>query len=198
MASFDIGEIDKMSGGTDVPAATTSSSNASFNIDDIENMSKEQPKTMAGTPAKWNTPKSSSKFDDTVAAALTSQVSGIGAGILKGWRGISVLATGGSLNDAVASMDEPNLFGAGLKAEAYQPDAGSGAEKINKAMASPYNPINYPADIGGYAGGKLAEAGYPKLATAVDIGAQVGIPIGVAKGLSMAKSQVTKGAYSPK
>jgi hypothetical protein len=124
-------------------------------------------------------------------------VSGIGAGILKGWRGISVLATGGSLNDAVASMDDPNLFGAGLKAEAYQPDAGSGAEKINKAMASPYNPINYPADIGGYAGGKLAEAGYPTLATAVDIGAQVGIPIGVAKGFSMAKSPVTNGAYSP-
>jgi hypothetical protein len=204
MGTFDPTQLESMLGAsapadTSIPVQT-----GTFNPSALESKINAQPesvpaqKPMANAPAKWQMPKNQTGFSNELAAPVLSMASSIGAGIVNGWRGISALATGASLNDAIEAMKEPNLFGAGLRAEAYQPEAGSTGEKINQAMASPYNPLNYPADIGGYVGGKLADTGHPALAAVADVGAQFAIPVGVAKGFSMMKGvpKVPTSAYS--
>ena len=160
-------------------------------ISDAINTHQPEPKAMANAPAKWTPPKSSSGFDDSIASSLLTQASGIGSSIIGGWKGIAQLAQGNGLQAASNAIREEQQRGT------YQPEAGSGGAKMNQAMASPLNPLNYPAAVGGFVGNKLAEAGQPELAAIADVGAQFAIPVGVAKGLSMSKGvSFPKGGYA--
>lgn len=152
--------------------------------------SHDEPKQLSGAPAKWQLPKIDASFSNTLAAPLLTQVSGIGASIIGGWKGLAQLAQGNGVEAAANAIREEQ------QRRTYQPEEGSSGQQVNKALASPYNPLNYPAEIGGYVGTKLAESGHPILATAVDVGAQFGIPIAIAKGLSMAKSPITSSGYT--
>lgn len=196
MGTFDPKELESVLGAsapTDTSATTLSST---FNPDALEakistiEEPKEEIKQMANAPAKWTAPKIDSKFSDTLAAPLLTQVSGIGSSIIGGWKGLAQLAQGNGLEAAANAVREEQQKGT------YQPEAGSSGEKVNQALASPYNPLNYPAEIGGFVGNKLANAGQPELATLADVGSQVAIPIGVAKGLSMVKAPVTSTGYA--
>lgn len=103
---------------------------------------------------------------DLVGAA-SRMVRGVGANILGGYEGIRVLANGGSAADAQAAVRVTVERGTG------SPDT-PGGEKIESAMQSPYNPLNWLGLVAAKAGqATLDVTGSPALATAVDTGLNV-------------------------
>lgn len=84
-----------------------------------------------------------------VAETGLNVISGLGASLIGGWRGLSELARGGSMEDAAKAIDEE------VHSRTYQPQTVGG--KVGaEIMASPYNPLNWWERGADWAGGKVA------------------------------------------
>ncbi len=96
------------------------------------------------------------------AEAALNAASGIGAGIIGGWRGLATLATGGSVDEAAKAVEQE------MQDRTYQPVTPVG-QKATALLASPVNPMNWPAMLGKKAGDATLEAtDSPGAATAVE------------------------------
>lgn len=94
-------------------------------------------------------------------------VTGLGSSAYGGWKGLATLATGGSIDDAAnAVRDAQDKY-------TYHADPNSESGQIENQFNSKYNPLNWPGVAGGYAGEKLADAGYPGLGAATNAGVTV-------------------------
>lgn len=97
---------------------------------------------------------------ETAAHLLT----GIGSTIIGGWRGLSEIARGGSLADAANAVREET------EKRTYQPESAGGKAGA-EALASDYNPLNWPGMLAKKAGEKAQDLGAsPGVATAIETG----------------------------
>ena len=123
-----------------------------------------------GAPAE--APKAASKPSSDSPTSIISPldvvkgagniVSGLGASIVGGWRGLAALASGAGLEGAAQATTEAQQAGT------YQPE-GAGAEKVTAAIASPANPMNWVGAFGKKAGEVANELGAgPGLSTAIE------------------------------
>lgn len=103
-----------------------------------------------------------------------NQATALGSSIVAGWRGIAELAQGHSLKDAVDTIRGQQGSGT------YEPSTPA-SQGVVGALASPYNPLNWPAEGGKIVGGKLADAGYPGAGAAVESVATIA-PLALARG----------------
>ena len=103
-----------------------------------------------------------------VAEFVANQATGLGSAIMGGWRGLSALASGAGLDEAVRQVHAPELAGGG-RAEVYQPETKAG-QAASAVAALPGEAIGY---VGKKAGQATMEAtGSPAAATAVETAAQ--------------------------
>lgn len=127
----------------------------------------EQPRTPA-TPPKLSArlaPPDVGSAVDGLGSVVANQVSGIGANIVGGWRGLSTLLTGGSMDDAANNARDY------ASAHTYQPEEGTAAARNVQSFASPANPMNYPGAVSDWAGGKVTDlTGSPTLGALVTTG----------------------------
>jgi hypothetical protein len=94
-----------------------------------------------------------------------NQLTGLGAQIVGGWRGLATLATGGTMDDA--ANDTRQYVGD----HTYQPDAGTTGAKAVQAFGSDYNPLTWIPKAANFAGEKTAEVtGSPAIGAAVNTG----------------------------
>ncbi len=96
------------------------------------------------------------------ASVVANQVSGIGASIIGGYRGLYELARGGSLDDASAAVHQE------VSQRTAQPEPGTLAATSVENFNSPWNPMTWP--------GLLAKKGGE---TAQDLGASPAVAAGV-------------------
>jgi hypothetical protein len=115
----------------------------------------------ARKPAEKKPAETATPGGDAADQIIRTMVQNTGAGIIAGWRGMSTLATGGTLEDASANVNEE------LENRSYHPDS----EKIARILASPYNPMNWV----GMAGKKAGEISQ-------DLGASPAVSAGVETG----------------
>lgn len=149
----------------------------------------------AAAPAKKGSVDRFSREGDSMEGAAVPvgvaahSVSGIGATILGGWRGLATLATGGSLEDAAQSVHQTAERGT------YHPDEGTGAGKVMEALASPKNPLNWPGVAAHKAGEVVADTtGSPAAGAAVETAGNVLIPGVVLKGAGKAAGALRRSA----
>lgn len=119
----------------------------------------------------------------------------IGTGLLSsvygGLKGLVMLGTGSGVDAAANAVTQAQ------QDYTYQPPQGSDAARVAQVLDSSANPLTWPAKAGDYAGGKLAEAGYPAAGAAVNAGLSVlGAPA-VLKGASMARAPISKLLNAP-
>lgn len=118
-----------------------------------------------------------------MAGSAVGGLAGIGAG---GYELARQKLSGEPLNKDLAVDKAAALSGKVQNAMTFEPKTEYGKEgmsALSGVMSSPYNPLNYGRVLNEYTGAsnKLAEAGYPAAATAVDIGADVAAGLGVGK-----------------
>lgn len=101
----------------------------------------------------------------TVFDVANHAFTGIGSGIIGGWRGLTTLASGGTLDDAANAVREEQ------ENRTLQPEAGSKAEKVVEAFGSDYNPLTWIAKGAKKAGEVSQDLGASAgTATAVETG----------------------------
>lgn len=125
--------------------------------------------------------------------AMTTQATGIGHAIMGGWAGLKRLAETGDWDEAARAVTEPERAGMPA-ARTYQPEAGSDASKINEAVASPWNPMNWPDVAGNWAGERLADVGMPGTGAVVRTAANA-LPLVLG---ARAGARTTLGEVAPK
>ena len=127
-----------------------------------------------------------------LVTGLGSTVAGGVKGVVKGTEAfVDKLFHGGTLAE---SRDAGVNAGANAVRQVqqdytYQPKEGTAsADLVRNFDTSSYNPLNWPSQVGSYAGGKLADVGLPALGAAANAGITVfGAPLAV-KGLSKLSS----------
>jgi hypothetical protein len=104
-------------------------------------------------------------------SVVGNQLTGLGSAVVGGWRGLSTLLTGGTIDDAANNAREY------MAEHTYQPDEGTPASVGVASFNSPANPVNLPGVAGEWAGRKVAEVtGSPALGAAVNTGT-VALPL---------------------
>lgn len=137
------------------------------------------PLAIPDQPKKKVEPYSEMDAQSAMGGAILHYGSAAGASIIGGLHGLGKLATGGSVDDAV------NTIQTDQKRFTFTPDGDAG--DLVKAGDSKYSPLTYPAQAGNFAGSQIVEhGGSPALAAAVDTGLQVGLPMAAGKALSVA------------
>jgi hypothetical protein len=116
-----------------------------------------------------------------LAGSAANQVSGIGAQIIGGWRGLAALASGAGLDEASRQVHAPELSG-GAAAQAYEPEEGTAGAKVIELGQSPINPMTW-AGIAAHKAGDVTMdvTGSPAAAAAVETGLNA-VPLVLIKG----------------
>lgn len=122
----------------------------------------------------WTQPNQSNPAQQVKENVVTSspmlsiglnQLTGLGAQIIGGWRGLATLATGGSMDDAANAVREEQ------QNRTYQPEQGTTGARAVQAFGSDYNPLTWIPKLGNAAGEKTADiTGSPALGAAVNTG----------------------------
>jgi hypothetical protein len=112
-----------------------------------------------------------SALDETAANFLT----GLGANIVGGYKGLAALATGGSMSDAANEVTKYQ------QEHTYQPQSEGGKAGV-AAMASDYNPLNWIPNAAEWAGektraGATALGASPETAAAAGTAVNVGVNV---------------------
>lgn len=135
----------------------------------------------ARTVPQQSTQEPENKIRDGKAAdplkLVAHAVTGLGSSAYGGLKGLATLATGGSMDDAANAVRDAQ------ERYTYNADPNSESGQIERQFDSKYNPLNWPGVAGSYAGGKLADAGYPGLGAATNAGVTVFGGPAVVKGI---------------
>ncbi len=145
----------------------------------IQNALKTSPFSKEKIAAQFDT------LGSDLGAGVVNAVTGIGSSIIGGWRGISELAKGNSLEDAAKAVQEEQ------QNRTYQPTS-EGGQKVVAALTSPANPMNW-IGVGAKKAGELAQdaGASPALATGIETGIN-------AAALGLLKGQGSKAVTMPK
>jgi hypothetical protein len=111
---------------------------------------------------------------DIALGAVTHGVTGLGASIIGGWRGIATLLTGGSMDEAGRAVDEE------VQNRTYQP-TGKYSKMGAQAFDSGANPLNWPGIAGSYVGDKVNDVAGPAAGTAANVAVTFGLPYAAGK-----------------
>lgn len=111
-----------------------------------------KPKTIK-TDLELHPVKAELTFAPEIAAGAAHLASGIGNSIIGGWRGLTELALGGTLEDATKAVHGED---ANAIARPYQPQDET-AQKTSQALNSPRNPMNWVGAAGNWAGEKTTD-----------------------------------------
>lgn len=111
--------------------------------------------------------------NNALGGAVVQGVTGLGANIIGGWRGISSLisslASGDDLNKSLMDAADATEHEVASRTIAVRP--GSDADVVGR---SSLNPGTWPGAVGGAAGNKVNDlTGSPALATAADVGSNI-------------------------
>jgi hypothetical protein len=103
--------------------------------------------------------------DEGVQAVALNQLTGIGSSIVGGYRGLSTLLTGGTLEDAANNVRDYQ------EGHTYSPDSSTAGGKAIASFASPGNPLNWPGLVANKAGEVTTDlTGSPAAGAAINTG----------------------------
>lgn len=172
----------------------TGAQNATFNGQPLDSSSTSVAAAPAFNPGRGSAPASAyvrdSNYEDPNSRGyqmahgtgsadpvrLAAHVAtGLGSSIYGGIKGVGVglstLMQGGSKDEAINAAG--NSVTDAQKRYTYNPDPKTETGKMAAAFDSHGNPLNWPGVAGQYAGGKIADAGYPAAGAAVNAATSV-------------------------